>query len=188
MNVPIEISAKHIHLCQSDLDKLFGEDYKLNKLRDLTLPGEFACKETLDIKIGKKVLERVRIIGPVRSNTQSEISMTDAVKLGVNPPVNESGNLDNSIGAILIGKKGNVRIKKGIIVSWRHLHCNRKEAEKLGIRNKQLVSVEVKGKRAITFHNIIVRIKDDYKLSVHFDTDEGNASGIDKKTKGILLK
>ncbi|MFH1656764.1 MAG: phosphate propanoyltransferase [Candidatus Nealsonbacteria bacterium] len=188
MYIPIEISAKHIHLCQRDLDKLFGRGYKLKKLRNLTLPKEYACKEVLDIKIEKKVLERVRVVGPVRENTQAEISMTDAVKLGINPPINESGDLRNSVGAILIGPKGKVKIKKGVIVAWRHIHCNSKEAEKLGIRNKQLISVEVKGKRAITFHNIIVRIKDNYKLSMHLDTDEGNAGGINKKTKGILLK
>ena len=187
--VPIEISARHIHLCQKDLETLFGRGYQLKKIRKLSQADDFAARETLDIKIGSKIIKRLRIVGPVRKETQIELSITDAVGLGINLPLRLSGNIKGTPGATLTGPKKKLKIKKGVIIAQRHLHCNPKEAKKLKLKNGMSVSIKIKGARALTFHNIKVRIGKNYKLAVHLDTDEGNAAGIIKKGKGeIILK
>ena len=185
-SIPIEISAKHIHLSQKDLEGLFGRGYKLKKLKSLTQPGQFAAKETLDVQAGKRKLSKVRIVGPVRKQTQIELAFTDAFYLRIKPPIRESGNLKGSLGIVLIGPKGKIVVREGVIIPLRHIHCNKKEAESLNFKKGAAVSVKNKGKRAITFHNVKIRISDEYKLCMHLDTDEGNAAGIFKKGKGII--
>jgi len=187
--VPIEISARHIHLCQKDLETLFGRGYQLKKIRKLSQADDFAARETLDIKIGSKIIKRLRIVGPVRKETQIELSMTDAVGLGIKLPLRLSGNIKGTPGATLTGPKKKLKIKKGVIIAKRHLHCSPQQAKRLKLRNEMSVSVKVNGKRALTFHNVKVRVGEDYKLAVHLDTDEGNAAGIIKKGEGeIILK
>ena len=187
--VPIEISARHIHLCQKDLETLFGRGYQLKKIRKLSQADDFAARETLDIKIGSKIIKRLRIVGPVRKETQIELSITDAVGLGINLPLRLSGNIKGTPGATLIKSKKKLKIKRGVIIAKRHLHCSPQQAKRLKLRNEMSVSVKVNGKRALTFHNVKVRVGEDYKLAVHLDTDEGNAAGIIKKGKGeIILK
>jgi len=180
--IPVEVSARHVHLSQSDLERLFGKDYKLKELRALTLPGEFAAKEEVKLK-GKKL----RVIGPVREYTQVELSVSDAIKLDIKPVLRVSGNIKRTPGAVLIGPKGKVRMKKGVIIAQRHIHCTPKEAKKLGLRNRQSVSIKIKGQRELIFKKVRVRVSDKYKLCCHLDTDEGNAAGINKKAKGILV-
>ncbi len=187
-NIPIEVSARHIHLCQKHLEILFGKGYKLKKLKQLTQPSDFAAQETLVLKTDSKKFPKVRIVGPPREETQVEISLTDAVFLGINPPVKISGNLKGSSAATLIGPKGKVNLKKGVIIAQRHIHCNLKQAKNLDIKDSDLVSVKVKEKRAITFHNVKIRVDKNYQLCMHIDTDEGNASGITKKGKGTILR
>ena len=185
--VPIEISARHIHLCQKDLETLFGKGYQLKKLRKLSQADDFAAKETLDIRIGSRVIKKLRIVGPVRKETQIELSITDAFSLGIIPPLRLSGDIKGTPGAILIKSKKKLKIKKGVIIAKRHLHCSLQQAKRLKLRNGMSVSVKVNGKRALTFYNVKVRVGKDYELAVHLDTDEGNAAGIIKKGEGKII-
>jgi len=183
--VLIEASARHIHLSKKDLESLFGVDYTLKKFRNLTQPSDFAAQETIAIK-ANDLLENVRIVGPLRDKTQIEISLTDAIKLGINPPIKISGDLKGSAGIILIGPKGEVELEEGVIIAKRHLHCATEEAKKFKLKNGQVVSVITSGERGVIFNNIIVRVGDNYKLCLHIDTDEANAAGINKTGEGIL--
>lgn len=177
--IRIEVSARHCHLSLSDLNKLFGKDHKLKAIKNLSEPGEFAAKETITIKTKGGQIDNLRIVGPIRKQTQVELSMTDCRRLKINPPIKVSGNLQGSLGATLIGPKGSVKIKEGVIIAKRHLHCNPAQAKKLNLKNGQSVSVKTLGERSVTFHDIEVRVRDDFDLSVHLDTDEGNASSPD---------
>jgi putative phosphotransacetylase len=183
----IQVSARHIHLSQRDLDALFGKGYELKKLKELYQPYQFAAKETLDIKVGKKILPKVRIIGPVRENTQVELSTTNAIKLGTKACIRKSGDLKGTPGAMLINKNKKIRIKKGLIIPARHIHCNPEEAQKLKLKNGKFVSIKVKGDRGLVFENVQVRIDKNFKLCMHVDTDEGNAAGIICETQGYLI-
>jgi len=186
--IPIEVSARHIHLSQKDLEALFGSGYELKKIKQLTQLCDFAAEETLTLQIGDKTISNVRVVGPARKETQVEISITDAITLGVNPVLRISGNLEDTPGAMLIGPQGQINLKKGVIVAIRHLHCATNEAEELGWKNKDIISILVKGQRETTFHNVVIRIADNYKLCLHLDTDEGNAAGINKVGEGYLVK
>ena len=189
--IPIEISARHIHLSQKDLEALFGKGYQLKKLRELSQIGEFAAKEKIDIQNSlepnARKIPNVRILGPVRDQTQVELSHTDAIFLKVKPVVRESGDIKGTPGTILIGPRGKIKIKEGVINAWRHIHCSPKESQELGLKNKMLVSVKTTGIRSITFHKVIVQVKPNYRLYMHLDTDEGNASSIVKKGIGYLI-
>ena len=185
--VPIEISARHIHLSQKDLEVLFGKGYQLKKLRKLSQADDFAAQETLSIKIGSKTIKKLRIVGPVRKETQIELSITDAFRLGIIPPLRLSGDIKGTPGAVLVKSKKKLKIKRGVIIAQRHLHCNLKEAKRLKLKNKMSVSVKTEGKRALVFHNVKVRVGKNYNLAVHLDTDEGNAAGIIKKGKGEII-
>lgn len=186
--IPIEVSVRHIHLSQNDLEVLFGKDYQLKRLRNLTQSGEFAAKETLDVQANSRKISKVRIIGPVREKTQVELSHTDAIFLRVDPIVRDSGDIEGTPGAVLIGPKKKIKIKKGVINTWRHIHCSPKQAKELGFKNRMLVSVETKGTCSLVFHNVKVFIKANSQLSMHLDTDEGNATCIVKKGEGYLLR
>lgn len=185
--IPIETSAKHIHLSQKDLEALFGKGYKLKKLKNLSQPGEFVAEEKIDIEENKRKIFGVRIIGPVREKTQVELSHTDLIFLRIKPVVRESGDIKDTPGALLIGPKGKVRIKEGVINAWRHIHCNPEEAKKIGLKDGMLVSVKTNGTCSLTFHNVKVRVKENYWLCMHLDTDEGNAACIIDKGEGYLV-
>ncbi|MFH1575790.1 MAG: phosphate propanoyltransferase [Candidatus Nealsonbacteria bacterium] len=187
VKIPVEVSARHIHLCKKDLDILFGKGYCLTQKKALTQPGEFATQETLTARFKDKEISQIRVISPLRPQTQLEISTTDAYHLGIPVIIRLSGDLKGTSGILLVGPKGEVAIQEGVIIAKRHLHVSKKEAEKLGIANKKEVSVKVEGTRSLTFHNIKVRIGENYKLSAHLDTDEGNAAGINSKTFGELI-
>ena len=184
----IEVSARHVHLYQKDLDALFGTNYQLKKLKDLPTTKQFAAKETLNIQVGSNKIPNVRIVGPPRKKTQIELSITDAINLGINPPIRKSGNLKETPGITLISPKRKIKLKNGVIIPWRHIHCSPKEAKKLNLKNEELVSVKIKGKRAVIFDNVKVRTDKNFRLCMHLDTDEGNAAGITRKGKGIILK
>lgn len=185
--IPIEVSAKHIHLCKKDLEALFGKGYQLKQLKKLTQPKEFAAKETLDIQVKSRKIPNVRVIWPIRKETQVELSHTDGIFLRIKLPVRDSGDFKGTPGAILISSKGKVKIKKGVINAWRHIHCNPKEAKKLGLRDGMLVSVKTKGRCSVSFHNVKVQVEANSRLCMHLDTDEGNAACITKKGEGIIL-
>jgi putative phosphotransacetylase len=184
----VEVSARHIHISNKDLETLFGESYQLHNVKQLSQPEEFACEEILNVQVGSKTFEKVRIVGPLRQETQVEISLTDAIGSGVVPPVKLSGDLENSLPIVLVGPKGLVELQKGLIVAKRHIHCATAEAEELGFKNNDVVSVKTEGERGLVFDNVVVRVSDNYKLAMHIDTDEGNAAGINKIGEGIILK
>lgn len=187
MKIPIEVSARHIHLSQEDLENLFGKGYQLKKEKDLSQPSDFAAEEVLDIQAGDKKISNVRIVGPVRSATQVEISKTDAIYLGINPPIRLSGDLSDSCGITLIGPNNQVDLEKGLIIALRNIHCTKAEAENMGLKDRDAVAVKVDSERPLVFHDVLIRIKDDYKLCMHIDTDEGNAAGINKTAFGTIL-
>jgi len=187
MKIPVEVSARHCHLSKQDLEKLFGKDYNLSVERQLSQPSDFACKEKINIQVGSKKFENVRVVGPLREQTQIEISLTDAIGSGVIPPVRLSGNLEGSVGAIISGPAGQVELKEGLIVAKRHIHCSLKEANEYKLKNGKVVSVKIDGDRPVIFENIAVRIKDEYKLCLHIDTDEGNAAGVNKIGEGKII-
>ena len=188
MKIPIETSARHIHLSEKDFVKLFGKNKKLEPIKKLSQPREFASKETLTLINEKNKIENVRVVGPLRKNSQCEISLTDAYKLKLKPlpKIRASGNLSGTTK--IIAKNKNISIKIPIIIALRHLHCSTEQAKKLKIKNNKIISVNVKGQREITFHNIITRVSDNYKLALHVDTDEANAVGIQGKANGELVK
>lgn len=186
MKIPVEISARHIHLSKEDFEKLFGKKYKLKILRKISQLGQFAAKETLTLINGNRKIENVRIIGPTRNETQVEISKTDAVYLKIKPPVRVSGDLKNTPGIILKSKKATIKINNGIIISKRHLHISNEEGNKLGLKNNQEISIKVSGERGLIFDNIIVRKGEGNHLSFQIDTDEANAAGISGKMFGEL--
>jgi len=188
MNIPVEVSARHVHLSKNDLEQLFGIGYELNKLKQLSQPSDFACQETIEIKIGSKTFQKVRVVSPLRKQTQIEVSLTDAFSAGVDLPIRLSGDLRGSGQAVLIGPKGEVKLSEGVIIAQRHLHCATDEAKDLGIKTGDFISIRVNAQRPVIFENVVVRVNDNYKLCLHLDTDEGNAAGINKIDKGEIIK
>jgi putative phosphotransacetylase len=180
IKVKVEISARHVHLSQSDLEKLFGEGYQLKNIKDLSQEGEFAAEETVTLVGPKREFKNLRVVGPVRSATQVELAYTDAFSLGIDAPLRLSGDVAGSAGAKIIGPAGEADLVEGVIVAKRHLHVNQKEADELGLKTNDLVKVAVTGERGLVFDNVVVRIKPNFHMSVHIDTDEANASGCGK--------
>ena len=185
--IPLEISARHVHLSKEDFEKLFGKNGQLNILKKLSQPGEFASDKIIAIINEDRRIEKVRILGPFRKNSQAEISITDAYSLKLNPlpKIKVSGDLADTTNILIKGPKSSVKIP--CIIAQRHIHCSEQEAKKLKLKNNQIVSVKSNGIREITFNNIIVRTGN-YKLALHLDTDEGNAAGIIGKTFGEIVK
>lgn len=183
MKIKIGVSNRHIHLCKKDFDELFGST-ELSVLKNLSQQGEFASTLTVSIKTNKGVLSDVRIIGPLRDRTQVEISRTDAYKLGINPPVRMSGDLDNSESVVLESEMGSVKVDKCCILAHRHIHMGTKEATELGYKNGDVVSVKIDGERAGILENVKIRIKDNFKLELHLDTDEANAFLVNNESVG----
>lgn len=174
--VPVGISNRHIHLSQPDLETLFGSGYELTIRNDLSQTGQFAADETLTVEGPKSALHRVRILGPTRSETQIEVSRTDSFALGVQPPLRDSGSLDASPGIKLVGPKGEVKLKQGVIIAQRHIHMSEADAQAFGVKDKELVTVKTGGDRGVTFENVLVRVRNDFVLEMHIDTDEANAA------------
>lgn len=174
--IPIGVSNRHIHLSKEDLEFLFGVGYELTNIKSLKQPGQFASKEVVTIKGPKGELEKVRILGPLRNQTQIEISLSDSFKLGVKAPIKESGKLEETPGLKIIGPKGTIETSKGTIVALRHIHMDESTAEKLNLADKDIVDVEVNGVRKGVLGNVLVRVSDKYVLEMHVDMDEANAS------------
>lgn len=183
MKIKIGVSNRHIHLCKKDFDELFCST-ELSVLKNLSQQGEFASTLTVSIKTNKGVLSDVRIIGPLRDRTQVEISRTDAYKLGINPPVRMSGDLDNSESVVLESEMGSVKVDNCCILAHRHIHMGTKEATELGYKNGDVVSVKIDGERAGILENVKIRIKDNFKLELHLDTDEANAFLVNNESVG----
>ncbi|MFD1204544.1 phosphate propanoyltransferase [Sporosarcina contaminans] len=186
--IPIAVSARHVHLKPEHIEVLFGKGYELTKRSDLSQPGQFAANETVVIAGPRGSIEKVRILGPARSLSQVEVSWTDAMKLGVKPPLRESGNIARSAGITLIGPKGSLYLDEGLIVAQSHIHMEPKDADRLGVRDGDFVTIDVEGIRPISFNQVKIRVSERYRLEMHIDTDEANAGFITQGTIGKLRK
>ena len=186
--IPIEVSARHLHISQKNFEKLFGKNKSLTPIKKLSQPGEFASKEKVTLMNRNKKIEEVRILGPFRKNSQIELSLTDAYNLNLKPlpKIRISGDLKGTTKVLVKGKKSQLKIPA--IIAKRHLHCSEKQAKKLKLKNNQKISIRIKGEKETTFHETIVRISKIYDLAMHIDTDEANSAGISKKTFGEIVK
>lgn len=185
----VEVSARHVHLCKEDVEKLFGPGSKLTYKRDLSQPGQFLSEERVDVVGPKNTFKNVAILGPERPSSQVEISLTDSFALGVAPPVRESGDTANTPGLILRGPKGEVELTNGVIVAKRHIHMTPEDAKELGVVDKQIVEVHTLTGRPLTFGEVVVRVNPSFKLAMHVDTDEANAALIERNgCNGFIVK
>ena len=176
--VPIGVSARHIHLTQEHVEVLFGKGYQLTKKKEL-MGGQFASNETVTIVgIKLRAIENVRVLGPVRKQTQVEISATDAIKLGVKAPIRESGNVAGSAPIAVVGPKGALYLKEGCIIAMRHIHMSPRDAMAAGVHDGDIVSVKADNERGTIFNHVKIRVDDSFTLEMHIDTDEANAAKI----------
>ena len=177
--IPLGISNRHIHLTSKTFHILFGEDAEFEELRPLYQPGEFASKHTLAI-VGPKLrsIPNVRILGPLRNYDQVEVSLTDTIFLGINPPVANSGTLNNAAPLTLVGPNSSVYLDKCAIVASRHIHLTNKDAEKFGLKNGDYCKVRIGGEKSTVFENVLIRTNDSWKLQIHLDTDDANAANV----------
>lgn len=187
--VLVETSARHVHVSQADLEVLFGAGYQLTKKKDLSQPGQYACEERVDVVGPKKTLTGVSILGPTRPATQVEISLTDARAIGVAAPIRESGDVAGSGACKLVGPKGEVEIAEGVIAAKRHIHMTPADAEEMGLKDKDVVSVQVDNDgRSIVFGDVVVRVNANFALAMHIDTDESNAGCVAPGTMAEIIK
>ncbi len=176
--IPVGLSGRHVHLSQEDLEKLFGKGHELTVFKMLSQPGQYACEEKVDLVGPKKTIKGVRVLGPVRKETQVEILMSDGFILGINAPVTDSGGLDGTPGIRIVGPKGEVDIEKGVIVAGRHIHMSPRDAEEFGVEDGQRVKLRAGGKRGLVFENVLIRVSPSFALDCHLDLEEGNAAGL----------
>ncbi len=177
--IPVAISAHHVHLSQATIERLFGQNYVLQPRSALSQPGQFAALDTITLIGPHGRLEHVRVLGPPRAADQVEISRTDQRTLGVDAPLRLSGDLDSTPGIVLEGPKGRVVLAKGVVCALRHIHMSPSDAEELNVRDHDVVQVAVEGEgRPVVFGDVVVRVSPDYRLELHLDTDEGNAAGV----------
>ena len=181
--IPLEISAHHVHLCPEYVEALFGPGYKLTNQYELSQPGQYACKEKVNLIGPKGSIERVRVLGPTRKATQIEIAMTEQFKLGIEPPIRESGDIENSPGVTIECAPNTITTDKGVICAMRHIHMSPEQALKFGLHDKDMVRVRVEGDRELIFGDVLIRVNPNYRLAMHIDTDEANAAHI---TKGVI--
>ena len=178
-SIPVEISNHHVHLTRDSLDVLYGKDYELTKLRDLSQPGEFASNERVSlIGANMKAIEKIRILGPIREYTQAELSITDGYFLGLDLPTRISGNIKGSPPITIIGPKGVLSLPEGAIRAARHIHMTPKDAEYYQVKNGDRVKVEVSGEHGVIYKDVVIRVSEKSKLALHLDTDEANAANI----------
>ncbi len=182
----IEVSAHHIHLSQEDVEALFGKGHELRWKSDLSQPGQFACEEQLTIVGPKGNIERVRVLGPTRKETQVEIAMTEQFKLGIHPPIRESGDLQDTPGCILRGSAGSVQLDRGVICALRHIHMTPADALRYGLKDKSTVHVRVPGDRELVFGDVLIRVNPNFSLAMHIDTDEANAAHLQTGAQGFI--
>lgn len=174
--LPVGVSGRHVHVSAEALARLFGPGYELRIRRDLTQPGQYAAEETVTIVGPKRALENVRILGPARSLTQVEVSRSDGFMLGVHPPVRLSGDVTGTPGITIVGPRGEIHIDQGVIVAARHIHMTPSDAAAFGVKDGELVRVRAESERPITFEDVVIRVREDFALDFHVDTDEGNAA------------
>lgn len=186
--VMVETSARHVHVTEETLEILFGKGYQLTKKKDLSQPGQFACEERVQVIGPKNSFPAVSILGPTRPSDQVELSASDARSIGVAAPVRESGDIAGSGACKLVGPKGEVELKEGVIVAKRHIHMTPEDAENYGVKDKQVVSVKIDSpERSLVFGDVVVRVSPKFKLAMHIDTDESNAVMAGRDATGVIV-
>lgn len=189
MDFIVETSARHVHLTQEHLEILFGKGYELTKKKDLSQPGQYACEERVTVIGSKGEFKGISILGPVRKGTQIELSASDARSVGIAAPLRESGDTAGSGACKLIGPAGELEIAEGVIVAKRHVHATPADAEKLGVKDGEIVSVKLDTNgRSLIFGDVVVRVDETYALAMHIDTDESNAAGCGREQYGEIIK
>ena len=186
--IPVGLSNRHLHLTIQDIEVLFGKGARLTKLRDLSQPGQFAANEVVTLVGPKGRMDKARVLGPVRQETQVEVSRTDSYILGVKPPVRISGDVKGSSGVKIIGAEGEINLKEGVIIAQRHIHMSPDEARHFGVQDGDIVKVKVPGKRALIFDNVIIRSGPTHKLDFHIDIDEANAAELSQGDLVEIIK
>lgn len=188
-NFIVETSARHVHVTQEHLEILFGKGYELTKKKDLSQPGQFACEERVTVVGPKKELAGVSILGPVRPETQVELSATDARSIGIAAPIRESADIAGSGACKLIGPAGEIEISEGVIVAKRHIHLTPADAEELGVKDKQVVWVKLATpERSAILGDVVCRVSEKYARAMHIDTDESNAVGAGRELYGEIVE
>lgn len=189
VKIPIETSARHIHISREDFEKLFGEGAELHFVKELSQPGQFLCEERITVKGPKGSFENMALLGPFRKDSQVELSLTDTRKLGLPGVIRQSGDIAGTPGCILIGPKGEIEIPRGVIVAKRHIHMTPEEALALKVRDNDEVFVLTKSYgRALIYADVVVRVHWDFRLAMHVDTDEANAFSSDAEPYGVIVK
>ena len=186
--VPVEVSARHVHLTTEALETLFGKGYQLTRKRDLSQPGEFLAGERVKLVTRKGEMDNVAILGPVRKQVQVELSLTDARSLGLNVPINLSGDLTGGADVVIVGPQGIVEAKGAAIAARAHVHMTPKDAQEYQVQDGQEVSIRLNTGRPITLDGVMVRVREDFQLAVHMDYDEANAASVSGEITGFLLK
>ena len=184
----VEVSARHVHVTQQDLETLFGKGHELTPIKDLSQPGQYAAEEKVMI-VGRKGSLSARILGPVRKASQVEVSLTEARQLGEKALIRESGDLAGTEGIKLVGPAGEVQLEEGLIAAKRHIHMAPEDAEYYGVENGQNVKARIEsGERSLIFDDVVIRVSENYALAMHIDTDEANAAGISGNTNGLIVE
>jgi len=184
--IPVEISAHHVHLAQADVEKLFGPGHQLTPMHELSQPGQFACEEQVHLVGPKGRIAKVRVLGPTRKETQVEIAMTEQFKLGIQPPIRQSGDLAGTPGITLEGPFGSSVIERGVVCAQRHIHMTPEDAMRFHVRDNYIVRVRIEGERQLIFGDVVVRVNPAFRLAMHIDTDEGNAGNIHTGMLGYI--
>ncbi len=189
-DIPVEVSARHVHLTAEAMDILFGEGARLTPKRMLSQPGEFLSEQRVILASGGKVMDNVAVLGPERGRNQVELSLTDARALGVKPPLRLSGDLDGSGDILIIGPKGSIYAGECTIIARAHIHMTHEDARKYRVSDGQRLSVRIVSERPVTLENVIARVKDKTKsqLAMHVDFDEANAACVGKETKAVIIE
>lgn len=185
--IALEASGRHVHLSAQAVEALFGDGYRLTPKAALSQPGQFACNERVELIGPKGVLASVAVLGPERDETQAELSQTDARQLGLRVPVRLSGQVAHTPGIKIVGPKGEIDLSRGVIIAKRHIHMTPGYAKLYGFADKQVVSVRVEGERAMTFHEVLLRVSPDFDNFMHIDYDEANACGHYKGMTGVII-
>lgn len=188
LRITVEASGRHLHLSRESIDLLFGKGYKLTKAKGLSQPGQYSCNERVSITGPKGTIKNVIVLGPERSETQVEISKTDALILGVKAPIRESGKLGGSAGITITTEKASLTIKEGLIVAKRHIHLTPEDARLFKVFDKEIVKVQVAGERPLIFDDVVIRVSNAYRTFMHIDYDEVNACGYIKGTTAKIIR
>lgn len=187
MTIEMEASGRHVHLCRADVEALFGAGYQLTRVKDLSQPGQFACSERVTLKGPKGEFKNVVILGPERPDSQVELSLSDAVSLGLRAPIRLSGDIKDTPGILLQNGTREISLNQGVIVAKRHIHMTPEDAERFGMRDGQRVSFRTFTKRPLVFGDIEVRVSSKFSTVAHLDYDESNACGFQKGDRGMIV-